>query len=112
MLPDKGAQSVASIDVFVPYEPRGIPEGYSEEDLAVLVYDYAQKQWGGVPSENTGDNTLKISTSLISAYAVVLEVDEPPDENGDDPHEPEDPEDEKSSSSSSSSSTCFINTLK
>lgn len=48
--------------------------------MAVLVYDYAQKQWDIVPSENAGEDSLKISPQLISAYAVISEEDEPTDQ--------------------------------
>jgi len=85
----------------VPFENWEIPEGYSSDELELLVYDYDQKQWDKVSSENTGDNTLKANTPFISAYAVVLETDERSYEDDGDAE----------GKKSSNSSTCFLNTL-
>jgi len=66
--------------------------------LKALVYNYEEKQWEMFLSEDTGENELKISTSFITSYAVVV----------DDTAKPDEPDSE---TGSGSSSTCFIKTL-
>jgi len=104
LLSETGSQSTAAFYVDVPYASWSLPDDYSEDALQVLVFDSVQKHWSWVPSENTGDDALRISTTSITAYAVVISEDHVVPS---DPDAPEDP----AYSHSESSSGCFVSTL-
>ncbi|TYT73119.1 hypothetical protein [Desulfobotulus mexicanus] len=77
VLADTGAKSTFPVEILIPYDKNRIPDGYSIEDLIILIYNYEQKQWESARSEIIhANNALMFQEHLISAYAVVIETDE------------------------------------
>jgi hypothetical protein len=56
----------------IPCREVYLPEDYDESDLAVLVYDPADGTWKEIAFEREDDAHLRITTDILSAYAVVL----------------------------------------
>ncbi|WP_051284422.1 beta strand repeat-containing protein [Desulforegula conservatrix] len=78
VLSETGAKSSSDMTVSIPYDKALIPDGYSEDDIKAMAYDHSENIWISVPSTRSGDSAIKLSTNLITAYALVVEVKTPP----------------------------------
>ncbi|WP_027359891.1 DUF4347 domain-containing protein [Desulforegula conservatrix] len=74
VLSETGSKSSSDVSISVPYAESLIPEGYRADDIKALAYDHDENTWISVPSTRSGENALKISTKLITAYAAVVKI--------------------------------------
>ncbi|UCD37354.1 MAG: tandem-95 repeat protein [Fidelibacterota bacterium] len=65
-----GTQFATPVTITVPYDPALIPEGYSESDLALLLYDESNGSWEILPSSvNTITHMVTGTTTHFSGFA-------------------------------------------
>jgi len=71
------------ITISFTYDPDNLPEGVSEEDLVIAVWDEDAGEWVELPSVvDTENNTITATVDHFTAFAVVVlpveEEEEPP----------------------------------
>lgn len=74
ILSEKGIKSSAPTTYTIPYNATSIPDGFSDENISILVFDIDLGEWLSVIIDEKNDDSITFSTEMISAYAIAVSV--------------------------------------
>ncbi len=67
-----GSMAESPVAITLPCRDEYLPEGNTDADLSVLLYDPVDTAWKRIAFERTEDMRLVITTEILSAYAVAV----------------------------------------